>query len=204
MIDTLTLQLSASSIDWARLLLVYLHLLCCTFALALVLSADWQIARGTMSARSLRQTAHKASAMLGLLWCTGILLVIKDTGLDVTVLEQMSKLQLKLVVVMALTINGLLLHFVSFPLVVKRRNLTLFESLLISVTGAISTSHWLFAAFIGIARPIGEWPLESLLSAYVLLTMAAVVSGIVISPWIRRQLSGMSYYGQRRLVERPQ
>lgn len=142
---------------------------------------------------------------MGLLWCTGILLVVNDTGLDVTVLEQMSKLQLKLVVVTALTLNGLLLHFVSFPLVVKRRNLTLFESLLISVTGAISTSHWLLAAFVGVARPIGEWPLKSLLSGYMLLTMVAVVAGIVISPWIRRQLSGMSYYYyQRRLEASPQ
>lgn len=174
--------------DWLRLFLVYLHLLCCVFALSLVLGADWQLLTGRMTATALKQTARGASVLLGLLWCTGVMLIIRDTGMEITVLAEMAKLQFKLIVVVALTINGIVLHAMAFPLAVQHRRLTWFESLVLSVTGAISTSHWLLAAFVGIARPMGDWPIRSLLSAYLLFLMAVVVSAMVLTLWVRRHL----------------
>lgn len=189
MIDTLVFYLTAPPTDWIRMLLVFLHLLCCVFALALILSADWQIFKGDMSPDMLKRIAHRASALLGLLWCTGIMLIFHDTRFDVSLIAQLNKLQLKLVVVTALTINGLLLHAVSFPLAIKQRKLTLLEALVLSVSGSVSTSHWLLAAFVGIARPLAQWPLSTLMSAYALFTAGVVVAGIVLSPLVRKQLN---------------
>lgn len=178
-----------NSSDWLRTGLVYLHLLSCAFALALVLSADWRILKGDFTVDGLRRTAQGTSVVLVFLWVTGGLLVHHDTGLDLSVIASLSKLQLKLLVVAALTINGVLLHFVSFPLITASRKLTLLESVVLAVTGTISTSHWLLAAFIGIARPLGQWPLETLLAAYVTGLCAMIVLGIFCAPFMRIHLA---------------
>ena len=175
--------------DWFRTGLVYLHLLSCAFALALVLSADWRILKGDFTTDGLRRTAQGTSVVLVFLWVTGGLLVHHDTGFDLSVIASLSKLQLKLLVVAALTINGVLLHFVSFPLLTANRKLTLLESVVLAVTGTISTSHWLLAAFVGIARPLGQWPLESLLAAYVTGLCAMIVLGIFSAPFMRLHLA---------------
>lgn len=191
-----------NSSDWFRTGLVYLHLLSCAFALALVLSADWRIIKGDFTLDGLRRTAQGTSVVLVFLWVTGGLLVHHDTGLDLAVIARLSKLQLKLLVVAALTINGVLLHFVSFPLITANRKLTLLESVVLAVTGTISTSHWLLAAFIGIARPLGQWPLETLLAAYVTGLCAMIVLGTFCAPFLRihlaRRLSTARFLPDRR------
>lgn len=179
---------SAPPTDWTRLLLVYLHLLFCVFSLALVLSADWHIVRGNFTRRSMQKTAHQTGLLLACLWITGALLLHHDTRLDLVMMAQMSKLQLKIAVVTALTINGVLLHFVSFPLASKRRRLTLGESLILSITGAISTSHWLLAAFVGMARPLAQWPVQTLLTLYALYVALSMVLATICTPFIRRKL----------------
>ncbi len=178
-----------NSSDWFRTGLVYLHLLSCAFALALVLSADWRILKGDFTVDGLRRTAQGTSVVLVFLWVSGGLLVHHDTGLDLSVIASLSKLQLKLLVVAALTINGVLLHFVSFPLITANRKLTLRESVVLAVTGTISTCHWLLAAFIGIARPLGQWPLETLLAAYITALCAMIVLGIFCAPFLRIHLA---------------
>ncbi len=127
--------------EWLRLGLLYMHLLSCAFALALVLSADWRILKGRFTRESLHRTANSTTVALGLLWVTGGAIIFHDTGFDPAVIDSLAKLQLKLVVVIALTINGLLLHFVSFPLVTSRRRLSIAEAMVLSITGTISSSH---------------------------------------------------------------
>ncbi len=49
-----------------------------------------------------------------------------------------------------------LLHYYSFPRVTSRRGLLglpTFEQILVVLTGALSTTSWLFACYLGIARP---------------------------------------------------
>lgn len=175
--------------DWIRMGLVYSHLISCAFALALVLSTDWRILRGNFTLNGLRKAAHHTSVILVLLWVTGTTLVYHDTGFDLSLIASLSKLQLKLIVVMALTINGVLLHLVSFPLITMNRRLSMLESSVLSISGAISTSHWLLAAFIGIARPLGQWPLDVLLAAYATYVCGTIVLGIVCAPLLCIHLS---------------
>lgn len=189
MFELSNVQLSFPSTDWARLSLVYLHLLSSAFALALVFSADWRVLKGSFSTEELKDTTDHTVIMLALLWITGALLVQHDTGMDLAVMAELSKLQLKLIVVVALTINGILLHFVSFPLIIQARTLTIFESLVLSVSGGISTSHWLLAAFVGVARPLGEWPLATLLSVYGLFVASTIVVSLCCAPFIRFHLA---------------
>jgi hypothetical protein len=55
-----------------------------------------------------------------------------------------------------LTLNGIALHYFSFPRVTSRRGLLglpTFEQILVVLTGALSSVSWLFACYLGIARP---------------------------------------------------
>ncbi|MGQ7847108.1 hypothetical protein ACUNV4_21655 [Granulosicoccus sp. 3-233] len=193
---------TSDSSEWLRLGLLYLHLLSCALALALVLNADWRILRGNYTVEGLRQTAHGTTVLLILLWITGGLLIHHDTGFDLGVMATLSKLQLKLVVVVALTLNGVLLHYVSFPLMILQRRLTGLEAVVLATSGIISSSHWLLAAFIGIARPLGQWPRDTLLSIYVCALCAMIVLGVLSAPVLRhllaRRLSGISDTLQER------
>ncbi len=66
------------------------------------------------------------------------------------------KLWAKFTVVSVLTLNGIALHYYSFPRVTSRRGLLglpTFEQILVVLTGALSTTSWLFACYLGIARP---------------------------------------------------
>lgn len=178
--------------DWARLSLVYVHLLSCAFALVLVLGADWRVATGSFTIDLLRRTAHWTTFVLAALWLTGLALVYLDTGMDPEVLVTMPKLLLKLITVTMLTANGVVLHFISFPLIARTGRLTLLQSLALAITGALSTSHWLLAAFVGVARPLEQWPFETLMSGYVIYCLATLCVAVLSTTEIRRRLSSRS------------
>jgi hypothetical protein len=105
--------------------------------------------------KELRYAARNISIALMVLWGSGILLVIWGAVKDPQYLAN-QKLWAKIAVVLVLTVNGVILHHFSFPRVVSSTGvvgLGLFEKTAVASTGAISTVSWLFACYLGIARP---------------------------------------------------
>lgn len=176
-------------LEWSRLLLLYSHLLFCALAIALVLRADWSIATGKFTAQGLNQAAHENAWILTALWISGMALIYLDTKFDLAVIIQSPKLQLKLLCVTVLTANGLVLHWISFPLMNGHGVLTACQALLLAVTGSLSTSHWLMAAFIGLAKPLGRLSLETLASLYALVCAVTLLTALLCVPVLRNRLT---------------
>lgn len=172
-----------------RLVLLYSHLLLCALAIAQVLKADFAIAFGRFTRESLQRDARDVSLILLLLWVSGLAVTYHDTGFDLAILAAKPKLLLKLVCVIVLTANGAVLHYLSFPVMLKRGPVRRREAVLLALTGALSTSHWLMAAFIGIARPLGKVPLPQLLTVYGGLSLMAMGAGLCFSPMLKRRLT---------------
>ena len=158
-----------------RLILLYSHLILCALALAHVLKADLDIVTGKFTREGLR-------------WVTGLAIIYLDTGFDPAILAEKPKLLLKLMCVVVLTANGMVLHHISFPVLIKAGPLSTWESIFLACTGALSTSHWLMAAFIGIARPLGRIPIESLATFYGAICLATLLVSLMCSATIRRRL----------------
>jgi len=169
-----------------RLILLYAHLLASMLAIARVLEADTGLVTGRLTRERLRGTVRDMGVLLAALWATGLAIVWLDTGFEPAELATRPKLLLKLLAVSVLTLNGAVLHRLCFPILLSDRAPGPGAVLLLVVSGALSTVHWLLAAFVGVARPLGRWPLEDLLAAYALLVAGTVAVAIGCVPAMRR------------------
>ena len=172
-----------------RLLLLYAHLISCAFALTYVIEADVKIVRSTFTATWLERRARAISRWLTALWVTGLSLIWIDTGFDPVILAGKSKLLLKLTCVTVLTINGAVLHYVSFPVLLRNGPLPVSQTLLLSITGAISSSHWLAAAFVGLAKPLSQISVPVLGKAYMISLGAILLASVLSTPLMHRILA---------------
>lgn len=168
-----------------KTLLVYAHLLAACVSVGILLLQDLALAktRGNplpeKMVGDLRTAADIMFAALVVLWVTGLALVIVGYLDNPQQYLMNPKLWAKFTVVSILTLNGLLLHYFSFPRVVSHTGLlgrSPLEQCLIAATGAISSTSWLFACFLGIARP---WNYTAQYQ-FVMLVYAALVIGAVI------------------------
>lgn len=184
----MTLTMPISTTEWLRLFLLYAHLLLSMLALARVLAADLGLVTGKLSRELLHSTVHSIVWLLLGLWLSGLAIIWLDTGFDPALLAERSKLVLKLVSVTVLTLNGALLHRLAFPVLISDQPLNLRESILLAVTGSLSTLHWLLAAFIGVSKPLGKLPLELLLGSYALLCAATIVGSLACVGLVRRHI----------------
>ena len=95
------------------------------------------------------------SAALLLLYASGALLLWMGLSESASYLNP--KLQAKLLLVGLLSANALVLHWVSFPRLVRRgRRLTplnLHDACGVAAPVALSNCLWMYCAFLGIARP---------------------------------------------------
>lgn len=173
--------------EWLRLLLLYAHLILCAFAIAIVLKTDVALLLSSISRTELEYTARTISMVLVALWASGAAIIFLDTGFNYDVLATKSKLLFKLICVCVLTVNGLVLHHVSFPLLVNEgASLTPLNRVLLVVTGGLSTSHWLLAAFVGLAKPLGRLPLDVLLGLYCLFLGAVLITSVLSLPLVSK------------------
>lgn len=139
----------------ARQLLLFGHTLAFAFAIVAVFREDVALLRARrVDAAKLEATGRTIARLLGLLWLTGAALILLDLGLDWAALIAKPKLAAKLTVVSLLTANGLLLHWVAFPMLTKPQRSPGFASAVCAVVGAVSSVTWLFASFVGVARLI--------------------------------------------------
>lgn len=164
-----------------RLVLVYGHLLFCVFALREVLVADWQLLRHGLRAVQMHWLHRRILVLLAGLWISGLAILALDTGLEPGRLLQQPKALAKLVTATVLTLNGLLLQHWCFPRVERLPRLPLGERVLVLLAGATSTASWLVAAFFGVARPLREVSLTTLLQIYGVVLIAAALAALTLA-----------------------
>ncbi|CAD5374377.1 conserved membrane hypothetical protein [Rubrivivax sp. A210] len=164
-----------------RTSLLYIHLLLCAFALHRVLSTDWQLLRGRISARALQTASRHIAWLFAALWFTGLALIAVDTGFDTEVIAQRPKLVAKLLAVLVLTANGLLLNKWCLPRLVSERPLGRGEAALLMCSGALSTASWLVAAFYGVARALTGWAIEHHLALYGAVVAIAMMAALPLA-----------------------
>ena len=109
-------------------------------------------------------------------------------GLDWAALIAKPKLAAKLTVVSLLTANGLLLHWVVFPMLTKPHRSPGFASAVCAIVGAVSSVTWVYASFVGVARLIAPaMTYTGFLTLYGLsLAAGLVVSLAFVRPHIER------------------
>ncbi|WP_439862070.1 hypothetical protein [Pseudomonas sp. MBLB4136] len=174
-----------------KTLLVYAHLLATCVALGTLLQTDHKLWRwrklGLDQARraQLAEVQQVVSVALLALWLTGLALVTEgylSAGVDY-LLNQ--KLWAKGSVVVLLTLNGVLLHRIGFPLLHQGPFVCLPAAarLRLGLLGALSMSAWLFAAFLGVARPWNQGIsyLQVMATFVVLWSLASAVASVVVS-----------------------
>src|ERR1700730_5875552 len=142
----------------ARQALLYGHIIAFALALATILKEDVRLLRAQrIDSASLHASAKLVQWLLLALWITGVPMVMMDIGTDVSLLLDKPKLLAKLIVVGALTLNGILLHLVAFPMMSGRSRNTSKAATIAATLGAVSTTSWLYASFVGASRILAPY-----------------------------------------------
>lgn len=145
-----------------KTLIVYAHLLAACVAIGILLLQDLALAKtlgkplGKNAIQQLMKSADIMFAALVALWISGLTLVVIGYLDDPQRYLFNEKLWAKFTVVSVLTLNGIVLHFFSFPRVIAPSGLfelSAFDQIAVFMTGALSSVSWLFACYLGIARP---------------------------------------------------
>jgi hypothetical protein len=170
-----------------RQTLLYGHIIAFALAIATVLKEDVRLLRAKrIDPEGLLATAKSVKWLLLALWVTGIPMVMTDIGTDASLLLGKPKLLVKLIVVGALTLNGILLHLVGFPMVMgKVQNLN--KAATIAATlGAVSTTSWLYVSFLGAGRLVA--PYFSLSDFAILYILALILAVSLALMFVRDRL----------------
>jgi hypothetical protein len=143
----------------------------------------------------LASTAQTLTGALIVLWLTGLALIGFAIGIDPDALMARPKLLAKLLVVIALTANGVALHAFAFPRLGRTTSTQQRPSVVVPVVlGAISTASWLYASFIGVARVIApSMSLQNFMTWYAALLLVAITVGLV---FVRPRVSRMEIVAQ--------
>jgi hypothetical protein len=166
----------------ARQALLYGHIVAFGLALATILKEDVRLLRAQrIDSASLHATAKLVQWLLLALWVTGVPMVMMDIGTDVSLLLGKPKLLAKLIVVGALTVNGIFLHLVAFPMVTGKPKNPNKAATIAAILGAVSVTSWLYASFLGAARFVAPYfSLNDFVILYLLLLAAAVAFAILV------------------------
>jgi hypothetical protein len=164
----------------ARQLLLFAHALAFAFAIVTVIRQDVALLTiRRIDAEKLKSTGRTIALLLGLLWVTGASLIALDAT-DFRTLITAPKMATKLVVVSILTLNGLLLHWVAFPLMTQPQTRPRFAATICVLCGSISFVTWLYAAFLGVGRLIApQMDFSAFMGLYGVGLAAGIGIGIV-------------------------
>lgn len=179
-----------------RILLILLHLMCFSSALFLVMREDIRLLMADrLQIDALEATAAKVSRALAGLFVTGAAIIYVDTGFVLSEILARPKLVAKISVVLILTVNGAAMHHLIFPklhLAPLQRPGWLCR--MACSLGALSSVSWLYATFLGIAKPLTE-PLgySGFMVLYAVLVIGAIVGAqIFVAPRAKALLFGAS------------
>lgn len=179
-------------------LVVYAHLLATCIALGSILQADhclWQSRHRQPTPSMLSQlkaTQRVVSLALIALWLTGALLIGLGYMHDGNRYLLNQKLWGKVSVVGLLTLNGVLLHRMGFPLLQRTAFAAMpwGDQIRLGLLGALSATGWLFAAFLGIAR---HWnhvaPYHLIMSVFAAVLLTATLTVLIVVIGLRRKRS---------------
>lgn len=182
-----------------KTLLVYAHLIAACLAVGILLMQDLALAKWQGRAMdadaiaNLQRNSGIVSLALVVLWVSGLIIVIMGY-LDNPAYLMNQKLWAKFSVVSILTINGLFLHFYSFPRLTSPQGFlgsNTREQLVVLVTAVVSLVSWLYACYLGIARP---W--NNVASYAYVMTIYAVIFAVAL-------LVALEYWRSLRLGFRP-
>ena len=181
-----------------KTLIVYAHLLAACVAIGILLIQDLALAKSKgspLSATAIKDLTKSAEIMfiaLVVLWISGLALVLLGYLENPQQYLMNQKLWAKFTVVSVLTLNGIALHYFSFPRVTSRRGLLglpTLEQILVALTGALSSVSWLFACYLGIARP-WNYTVDYSFVMFIysgLLVGAFIVAGEVLRAMLRAE-----------------
>jgi len=177
-----------------KTLLVYAHLLAACVSVGILLIQDSALAKSrgkALPANAIKDLTKSAEIMfvaLVVLWITGLALVLLGYLENPQQYLMNEKLWAKFTVVSVLTLNGIALHYFSFPRVTSRRGLLglpTIEQILVTLTGAISSTSWLFACYLGIARP---WNYTANYSYVMFIYAGLLIAAIIVAGEVLRML----------------
>ncbi|WP_348943749.1 hypothetical protein ABHF33_09565 [Chitinibacter sp. FCG-7] len=178
-----------------RVLVLFPHLLACCVALGAILLSDakFLLKRGVLNDQeraALHDLSRVACIALGFLWLTGLSIIAIDFGHFPSWAELVSKPKLiaKLTVVIILSINGYLLHRFVLPHFVQKTDLNQLAHrriYLMLMLGALSGASWVFAAFLGIARPLTAiLGYSGFMVTYLVIVLGAIASASLFAKHI--------------------
>lgn len=185
--------------EFLRLGVIYVHLVACCVAIGLVLTSDIAMVRDLLKRKAF--TAHDNAHMESLqksvivsliaLWVTGIAVI----GIDY--LEKgmnyfmNPKLHAKVIIVMLLSYNGILLHRLVLPALQKAGsllNLGFSARMMALFCGSLSAVSWMYAAMLGVGRPLAwKYSLSELLMAYPLLIALGFLTMLALTQRVKLQ-----------------
>lgn len=177
-----------------KTLLVYAHLLAACVSVGILLIQDSALAKSrgkALSASAIKDLTKSAEIMfvaLVVLWITGLALVLLGYLENPQQYLMNEKLWAKFTVVSVLTLNGIALHYFSFPRITSRRgllDLPTIEQILVMLTGAISSTSWLFACYLGIARP---WNYTASYSYVMFIYAGLLIAAIIVAGEVLRMM----------------
>ena len=166
----------------ARQALLYGHIIAFALALATIVREDVRMLRASrIDSVSLYTTAKSVKWLLLVLWVTGIPMVMMDIGTDVAALLAKPKLLAKLIVVAALTLNGISLHLVAFPMVTGHQRNPNRTATIAAALGAISITSWFYASFVAVSRIVAPYfSLNDFVMLYLLALAIAVSFSLLV------------------------
>jgi hypothetical protein len=201
--------------EFARLGLVYVHLIACCVAIGLVAKSDVSMIKAMLKddggaadrahMQQMKELQWIVSLALGVLWASGVALVTLDalTKGGGWLYFSNPKMQAKILVVVLLTLNGLALHSLVLPALQKAGSILKLDfgkTVLASFTGVVSAVSWMYAAFMGIGRPLAwKYSLLQLMAAYPLLIVGGFMTMLLVLTWCSHRhqpaRAGMGGYG---------
>ena len=167
--------------------LLFAHVVAFAIAFSAVAREDLALLRsGRVDLARLGATAQTLMLALFVLWVTGLALLSFDVGPDLREFIAHPKAVAKLLIVTALTANGLALHAVGLPML--RRSGGRCVGVVPLILGAISSASWIGAAFTGVAREVAPaMSLADFVALYALLLTASLgIALLVVRPRIER------------------
>ena len=141
---------------WFRYVCVLLHVFALAVALGTIFREDFKLLiekNPHLDLRHLHRISRVILCALAVLWVTGLTLISIDTGWAPEKLAN-PKLLTKLIVVVVLTINGVVLHRILMPSLSSPSSHSPRVATIFSLVGAISMVSWLYAACLGVAKPL--------------------------------------------------
>lgn len=176
-----------------KTLIVYSHLLAACVAVGILLIQDLELmktkgkALSVSASKNLMKSANIIFVALVVLWISGLALVLIGHIENPQQYLMNQKLWAKFTVVSILSLNGIALHYFSLPRVVNNGVLGVptFQQILVMLTGALSSTSWLFACYLGIARP---WNYTVDYSFVMFIYTGLVITAFIVSGEVLRAM----------------